>query len=211
MPYSRPIAPIVAAAIALSMCVLVSPASAAVYSSQQALPSATVQQFLANPQGILSQYPNGGPQLTNAIRDLAASDPSTLSAIVGLLKNATPDQATAIGAGLGQVAELAVNADPAFADQIQTAVVSSQNVSAVVAFSAVVGGDIKLAAATGGGGGGGGEAPTSNNSGTGTTGIAFPLNLNTAVDNTPDSFPSITLSGTTPGTPPSTPVSSTTP
>ena len=217
MPYSRSIAPIVvAASVLLSAPVLTAPASAAVYSPQQALPSAAVQQFLANPQGLLSQYPNGGPQLTKAIRDLAASDPSTLATIVGLLKSASPDQATAIGAGLGQVAELAVSADPAFADQIQTAVVSSQNVSAVVAFSAVVGGDIKLAAATGGGGGGGGEAPTNNNSGTGTTGIAFPLNLNTAVDNTPDSFPSLTFSGSGPGTPgspgtPGTTVSSTTP
>ena len=39
------------------------PASAAVYSSRQALPADTIQQFLANPAALLSQYPNGGPQM----------------------------------------------------------------------------------------------------------------------------------------------------
>ena len=101
-------APLVAGSIVGS----VSPAAAAVYTPQQALPAPTIQQFLANPSGLLSQFPNGGPDLAKMVRDLAASDPQTLSALIGLLRGATPEQASAIGTGLGQAAELAVNTDP---------------------------------------------------------------------------------------------------
>jgi hypothetical protein len=190
-------APLVAGSIVGSL----SPAAAAVYSPQQALPAPTIQQFLANPNGLLSQFPNGGPDLAKMVRDLAASDPQTLSALIGLLRGANPSQASAIGTGLGQTAELAVNTDPAYATEIQTAVVTASNDSAMVAFSAVVGGDVKLAAAGGGGGGGGGEEQTNQNSVGG--GFSGPSNLNfpSFVNNTADSFLSPSFTPGTPGTP----------
>jgi hypothetical protein len=175
---------------------------AAVYSPQQALPAANIQQFLANPSALLTQYPNGGPELTKAVRDLAASDPNTLSALISLLKTASPDQSSAIGTGLGQVAELAVNSDPAYATQIQTAIVTANIDSALVAFSAVVGGDVKLAAATGGGGGGGGgEEGTSQNSGFGGGSFSSALNYPSFATNTADSFTNTPFTPGTPGTP----------
>jgi len=166
------------------------PASAAVYSQRQALPADTIQQFLANPATLLSQFPNGGPLMITKVRDLAASDRATLDALIGLLKSANPDQATAIGTGLGQVALMAVGTDQAFATQIQTEVAQSGNISALVAFSAVVGGDIKLAAATGPGAGigGGGESQTTTTSGLGGFFAGNPVNLNNGVRNTPDVF-----------------------
>jgi hypothetical protein len=188
--------------VAGSLVASVSTALSAVYTPQQALPSAAIQEFLGNPGSLLTQYPNGGPQLTKAVRDLAASDPQTLSAIIGLLKTASPDQASAIGTGLGQVAELAVNSDPDYANQIQTAVVSASSDSALVAFSAVVGGDIKLAAATGGAGvGGGGEAATGPNTVGGGISGSSPLNFPSFVVNTADTFSNIAFSPGTPGTP----------
>lgn len=183
-------------------------ATAQVYSPQQALPANTIQQFLANPSTLLTQFPNGGPDLIKEVRDLAASDPKTLNALIGLLASANPDQAGAIGTGLGQAAELAVPVDPTYADQIQTAVVAANSNFALVAFSAVVGGDIKLAAATGGGGGGGGEEGTGPGiPGFGVGGSTFP-NLHTFANNTPDSFTTLFFTPGTPGTPsvsPSTP------
>ena len=130
-----------------------------------------------------------GRILAKMVRDLAASDPQTLSALVGLLRGATPEQASAIGTGLGQAAELAVNTDPDYATEIQTAVVTASNDSAMVAFSAVVGGDVKLAAAgPGGGGGGGGEEPTAQNSIGGGISGSWNLNFPSFVDNTADNF-----------------------
>lgn len=181
---------------------LFSTADAAVYSAQQALPPATIQQFLANPDSLLTQYPNAGPQLTKAVRDLVASDPQTLNAIIGLLKTASPDQASAIGTGLGQVAELAVTNDPDFANQIQTSIVAANVDSALVAFSAVVGGDIKLAAATSGAGvGGGGEAPTGQNTVGGGINGSSTLNFPSFVSNVADSFNNTAFTPGTPGTP----------
>jgi hypothetical protein len=177
------------------------PATAAVYTPQQALPANTIQQFLTNPSTLLTQYPNGGPQMITQVRDLAASDPLTLNALIGLLGTANPDQAAAIGTGLGQAAELAVNTDEAYATEIQSAVASAGNTNALVAYSAVVGGDIKLAAAFGGGGGGGGEEGTSQNgSFLGGFGGTEP-NLHTFATNTADSFPTLMFTPGTPGTP----------
>ncbi len=133
-----------------------SPAIAAVYSPEHVLPPQVIQQFLATPDALLAQYPNGGAQLIAQVRDLAASDPATLKPLLALLKEANPDQASAIGTGLGQVALMAVKTDQAYASQIQEGVIAAQNDSALVAFSAAIGGSIQLTAATGGGGGGGG-------------------------------------------------------
>jgi hypothetical protein len=190
------------AVIAGSLLGFFSPAMAAVYPPQQVLPAQTVQQFLANPKALLSQYPNGGPDMVKAVQDLAASDPSTLNALVGLLSNANPDQAKAIGTALGNVAKLAVNTDQNYAAQIQVAVVVANDDTALAAFDAVIGGDIQLTAVTGGvgGGGGGGGGPTTTPNFFGGTSTSNPLNLTTATDTTPDAFSTLSFSPGTPGT-----------
>jgi hypothetical protein len=188
---------VLGAAIAGSLLVSVLPASAALYSPRQALPSQTIQQFLSNPASLLAL---SGPQLIAMVRDLAASDPGTLNAIIGLLSSANPDQSTAIGTALGQVALMAASTDPAYATQIQDAVASSKNTSALVAFSAVVGGDIKLTAAVGGvGGGGGGGGPTGDNGISGGFFAGLTPNFRTSSPNTPDNFNTNTPGGGSPG------------
>ena len=209
MDYSRVLRRAALGAVMAGFVVTVPPAAAQVYSPQQALPANTIQQFLANPGSLLTQFPDGGPDMIKEVRDLAASDPKTLDALIKLLANANPTQAGAIGTGLGQAAELAVPVDPAYADQIQTAVIQANSNFAVVAFSAVVGGDIKLAAAGGGGGGGGGgeEGTGSNGPSFGFGGSTSP-NLHPFATNTPDSFTGLSFTPGTPGTPstsPSTP------
>jgi hypothetical protein len=101
-------------------------AAAAVYSPQRALPAQAIQQFLTDPTALLAQFPDGGAELIARVRDLAASDPATLSALIGLLTSANPGQATAIGTALGQVAVMAVKTDQAYAVQIQEAIVSAE-------------------------------------------------------------------------------------
>jgi hypothetical protein len=119
---------LVAAGVALPV-----QAAAAVYSPQRALPAKTIQEFLANPGQLLAQFPDGGPRMVTLIRDLAASDPSTLKALVGLLATANSSQATAIGTGLGQVALMAVKTDPAYANEIQVAIAKADQSQAAPA------------------------------------------------------------------------------
>ena len=102
-------------------------AAAAVYSPELALPAQTVQEFLSDPSALLAQFPDGGQQMVARVRDLAASDASTLNALVGLLATANTNQTNAIGTGLGQTAVLAVKADPAYANAIQQAIARTSN------------------------------------------------------------------------------------
>jgi hypothetical protein len=172
-----------------------SPAVAAVYSP---LPAQAIQQFLADPAALLAQYPDGGAKLIAQVRELAASDPATLKPLLQLLKSANADQASAIGTGLGQAAMIAVKTDQAYANRIQEEVIAAQNNSALVAFSAAIGGSIQLTAATGGGGGGGGgggEEGTGQNGSFGGFFAGNPENFTTFVANTPDSFPLTFTSG----------------
>jgi hypothetical protein len=177
-------------AITSSVLALFSPAMAAVYPPQQALPTQTIKQFLANPAALLTQYPNGGPDMIKAVQDLAGSDPATLNALVGLLAKANTEQAQAIGTALGNIAKAAVNTDQGFATQIQVAIALANNDTALVAFNTVIGGDTQLTAVTGGvgGGGGGGGGPTGTPNFIGGGGSSNPLNLTTSVPNTADTF-----------------------
>ena len=47
----------------------VPPATAALYSPQQALSQQAIQQFLSNPAALLDQYPHGGAPMIAAVRD----------------------------------------------------------------------------------------------------------------------------------------------
>ena len=105
-------------------------AAAAVYTPQQALPAETIKQFLADPTALLEQNPSGGPLLIELVRDLTASNDTTLDPILKLLERANSDQAAAIGTALGQVALLAVKVDQAYAVRIQDAMAKTSPVPA---------------------------------------------------------------------------------
>lgn len=189
------------AATASSVLTLISPVMAAVNPPGQVLSSQAIQQFLAHPDALLAQYPNGGADMIKAVQDLAGSDPATLNALVGLLAKASSEQATAIGTALGNIAKAAVNTDQGYATQIQVAMSLANNDTALSAFNAVIGGDIQLTAVTGGvgGGGGGGGGPTTTPNFTGGSAGSTPFNLTTATNNIPDSFSNLSFSPGSPG------------
>jgi hypothetical protein len=171
-----------------------------------AAPAQTVQQFLSKPSDILAQYPNGGPEMVQAIQDLLTADPRTLNAVLSLLAQMNPAQSTATGTALGKYALAVLPVDQPRAVQIQDLVVGSNNVVAMGAFDAVVGGNIKLTAATTGVGGG---AEASTTPGGGNFSAGGPVfGVLPTVGNTPDVF-STTFVGGPSGS--SSPVSTTTP
>ncbi|MGL9621366.1 hypothetical protein QRQ56_25455 [Bradyrhizobium sp. U531] len=157
-----------AAAAALA-ATITSAASAAVYPPQRQLPATVISDFKAAPTSLLQQYPTGGPQLISRVRDLGASDPTTLPGLIALLKDpaTTKDQMRAIVGGLAQVARMAAQTDQAYANEIQAAIAGTGNQDVIAAYQAATG-DVQIAA-TGGGAGGGG---TGAGGPTGTSGFA---------------------------------------
>ncbi|WP_018317075.1 hypothetical protein [Bradyrhizobium sp. WSM2793] len=153
-----------AAAAALAATIS-SVASAAIYPPQRQLPATVISEFKAAPNSLLQQYPTGGPQLISRVRDLGASDPTTLPGLIALLKDpaTTKDQMRAIVAGLAQVARMAAQQDQAYGNEIQSAIAGTGNPDVIVAYQAATG-DVAIAATGGGAGGGGTGAggPTSN-------------------------------------------------
>jgi hypothetical protein len=134
-------------------------ARAACYPPDQALPAKTVAEFTADPARLLQKFPNGGADMIATVRDLAASNPTTLGLFKTLLVSANKEQASAIGTGLGQAALVCIKDDQPYATEIQQMVVDSANNDAVVALNAVLG-DRPITAALAAGGGGGGGGPT---------------------------------------------------
>jgi hypothetical protein len=155
----------------LSVVMLAGVAQGACLDPRTQLPAQTVSTFLASPAQLLSQFPDGGPRMISQIRDLAASDPATLAAIIALLPNATKAQQEAIGTGLAQAARMCVRTDQAYAIQIQNALQASDNRNAIIAYTAAAG-DVQIGgiAAGGGGGGTGGVGSTGATGSTGSTG-----------------------------------------
>ncbi|UQR65379.1 hypothetical protein LRP30_09095 [Bradyrhizobium sp. C-145] len=156
-----------AAAAALT-ATITSVASAAVYPPQRQLPAQIISEFKASPNSLLQQYPTGGPQLISRVRDLGASDPTTLPGLIALLKDpaTSKDQMRAIVAGLAQVARMAAQQDQAYGNEIQTAIAGTGNPDVIAAYQAATG-DVATAATGGAGGGGTGAGGP-----TGTSGFA---------------------------------------
>ncbi|EHR01311.1 hypothetical protein Bra471DRAFT_02018 [Bradyrhizobium sp. WSM471] len=142
---------IVALAVSAS-CTLVVPAGALAQQGQQQ--QGLVQQFNANPQQILQQFPNGGAAMISQLREIAIADPKSLDAIMGLIPNASKDQKAAIGSALGQAAKVVVKTDQAYANNILQAIAKTKDQDVFLAYSGVA--PDQGTAATGGGGAGGG-------------------------------------------------------
>ena len=159
--------------LAASALIWAGVAHGACLSERQALPAQTVNSFLANPGSLTQQFPSGGGAMITQVRDLVASNPAALPAVMGLLANANPDQKSAIGSGLGQAARLCVRGDQAFAGQIQTAITQANDRAVTVAFTAVTGEEPLggIGGGPGGGGGGGGQLNPIPAGATGSTGV----------------------------------------
>lgn len=134
------------------------------------LPASDVSAFKANPGQLLTQFPDGGPGLIKQVRDLVASDRTTLAQIIAVAKPANQDQRKAIAEALAQIAKADAASDPAFANQIQQAVASSGLPEFAKAYAESAG-DTGTASTGGGGGSGGGPVTGPPTGGSNTGGV----------------------------------------
>lgn len=140
---------------AASVCIVTTATAPAL--AQKLTPQQIATQFLNNPAELLGKSPNGGPELVSTVRELVTTDPATLQPILNQLANANKDQKSAIGAGLAQAAKIVVRTSPAFATEIQQAILNTKDQDVVLAFAAGAG-DRPIGAAGGGGGAPGGAS-----------------------------------------------------
>jgi hypothetical protein len=84
----------------LAGCLAVGVVGVTTAKAQSATP--TVAAFLANPQQLLQQNPNGGQKLIDEVQELALQDAATFKLILGLVPNANDQQKSAIAFGLAQ-------------------------------------------------------------------------------------------------------------
>jgi hypothetical protein len=172
-----------ASALAMILTLSGGAAQAACYGAGQLLPTQVVSRFLNDPAKLLSQFPNGGPQMISLIRDLVASEPGSLPLIAELNDKANIEQVQAIGTGLGQAALVCARNAQAFSDEIQRVTIAASNKPMIQAFGAVMG-DQFLGLAGPAAGGGGAGSTAQNASATGTVPSGAPLSLTTAVSST---------------------------
>ncbi len=117
-------------------------------SAQQAQ-ALTLSQFLANPNQLLQQFPEGGSQMALLVQQFVIDDASTTPLIARLVAAANPRQKGAIGEGLAQAAKIIVLTDQARAEDVQKLVASLNDPVVNVAFANGLG-DVKLGAVGGG-------------------------------------------------------------
>jgi hypothetical protein len=158
-------------------------AQAACYDAGQQLPVQAVSRFINEPGKLLTQFPNGGPQMISLVRDLVASDPGTLPLITELNTRANDDQVQAIGTGLGQAALVCARPAKAFSDEIQRVTIAANNKPMTQAFGAVMGDQFLGLAGPALGGGGAGATGQIGSTG-GTAAGSAPLGLTTSVSTT---------------------------
>ncbi len=120
------------------------------------LPDATIAQFKANPQSLLTTYASAGLPLSTQVRGLVLTDASLVATLIDLARNANDSQKGAIGAGLAEAARILAASDPAEAAQIRQAVAASGLAPLVTAFMSLADGAIEAASDGGGAAGSGG-------------------------------------------------------
>ena len=112
---------------------------AACYLPNQRIAEKAAVTFLNDPSASLKEFPIGGGRMISKIRDLAASDPATLSPIAQLVPNAAPLQRSAIGSALGQAQRVCGTKDPAYAQRIEQAVHDIKDPVVMEAYQRVTG------------------------------------------------------------------------
>jgi hypothetical protein len=65
-----------------------------------------LNQLRRNPGSVLNEFPKGGPKMAKYIARVAMADPKLIESMVNATELASPDQASAIGAGLARAARL---------------------------------------------------------------------------------------------------------
>jgi hypothetical protein len=147
----------------IACAIVMASATMSLANAQQSQPpksqTPAVSEFLANPDQLLQQYPNGGPPLSNAVQELALADPATFKVLVGLAAKGNDLQKSALGIGLAQATKIEVLTNQRTAAEWQALMAAITDPTFKTAATNALG-DVQLGAVGGGPLGGAGGGPT---------------------------------------------------
>lgn len=109
-------------------------AANACFVAPAALDADEIRAFLASPQRLLVNNPQGGLALSNEIRRGVGSSRSYFKSVIDLSKKANDAQLASIGSGLGRVAKGCASLNPEYAAQIQLEVLETKSERLIAAF-----------------------------------------------------------------------------
>lgn len=90
-----------------------------------------------NPASVLEKFPQGGPQMASYVSDAVIADPTLAKSMVEVAAEATPPQASAMGAGLARAARYYSTVNPEISRQISKEVMESANPRMKITFRAI--------------------------------------------------------------------------
>lgn len=90
-----------------------------------------------DPETLLTDYPNGGPKLASEVARALVADPAMAEKMMPLVDQATPEQASAIGAGMARAARYFSYNQPDISAQIARLAESSENLRFKLTFRAI--------------------------------------------------------------------------
>lgn len=93
--------------------------------------------FKAQPLAILSKFPKAGPALASFVADLVSKQPQVMEAIISVIEVATPEQASAIGAGMVRAARTLLKSNPQIVRLMEHKISNSENLWLKTTFRAL--------------------------------------------------------------------------
>ena len=102
------------------------------------LPTWNVNNFVANPNGLLNNNKNGGLPLSNSVVALATSEINTLNKLLGLVGVANAKQKAAIGAGIARAAVVCLKQQPEFVENLKVQIATLDDGSLLPSFRATI-------------------------------------------------------------------------
>jgi hypothetical protein len=101
------------------------------------MPIELTNDIKGQPLSILAKFPRAGPSLAGFVAKELAKQPSVIDAILSIIPDTSPEQASAIGAGIVRAVRSIAAKNPGLVSQISEKIIRSENVPLKTTFFAL--------------------------------------------------------------------------
>lgn len=101
------------------------------------VPLEKVTDIKSQPLALLAKFPQGGAPMAAYVAHIVANDPTAVDPILSVVKDASPQQAAAIGAGLARASRVIATTQPGLTQSISEKVGRMESASLKVTYQAI--------------------------------------------------------------------------